>query len=128
MPAAKGRSMILKLAGVALAGVRTKSFTIGGEPIDITTDDDAGWRKLLDEAGNKTVDISVSGVTKDDKLLQEAINSNDRVNTMSLVRPDGGSIDGEFFCTSYAETGEYQGAVTFEAEFQSTGVIAYTRT
>lgn len=130
MPAgpSKGRSMILRIGAVPVAGVRTKSFNVNGSPIDVTTDDDSGWRKLLDEPGEKTVDMSVSGVTKDDVLLQHGLNNLDRVITLSLVRPDGGSIDGEFFVASYSETGEYNGAVSFEASFQSTGTITYTKT
>lgn len=124
----KGRDMILKLNGVAVAGVRTKSFAINADPIDVTNDDDAAIRKLLDAPGEVQVNFSVSGVTKDDALLQVSLSNTDRVNAMSLVRPDGGSLDGNFFMASYSETGEYQGAVTFEAEFQSAAAVTYTKT
>ena len=124
----KGRDMVLKLNGVAIAGVRTKSFSIAGEPIDGTNDDDSGIRALLDAPGEVQINFSVSGVVKDDSLLQVSLSNTDRVNAMTLVRPDGGTLDGSFFLSSYSETGEYQGGVMFECECQSAGAVTYTKT
>ena len=124
----KGRDMVLKLNDVAIAGVRTKSFAINGEPIDVTTDDDSGIRTLLDAPGEVQVNFSVSGVVKDDSLLQISLSNTDRVNPMTLVRADGGTLSGNFFLATYSETGEYQGAIAFECECQSAGAVTYTKT
>lgn len=130
MAAIKGRSIIVQRGGVTLAGVRTKSLTINGSPIDITNDDDAGVRKLMDEPGQIDVGISVSGILTNDALLQESLSASDRTQTTNFVMPGGWtgspsyqSLSGNFFMASFSITGEYQGAATFEAEFQSAGAV-----
>lgn len=72
MPGYLGRKVNLTWGGSAVLGIREKGVTINGEPIDVTSDDDNGWRKLLTEAGEHSVDISISGVTKDDVFLRLA--------------------------------------------------------
>jgi TP901-1 family phage major tail protein len=127
MAAARGRSFVVRRAGRNVAGVRTKSITINGSPIDITSDDDAGIRKLLDQPGQIDVAIAVSGVLLDDILAAEALEASDRVKLTQFLRsgsPDNG-FSGEFFLASYKENGEHQGAVLFEAEFQSAGAVTF---
>lgn len=127
MAAQRGRSFIVQRNGVNVAGVRTKSITINGSPIDVTTDDDAGVRALLDQPGQVDVAISVSGILLNDTLAQESLSASDRVALTKFLRsgsPDNG-FSGQFFMSSYKETGEYQGAVTFEAEFQSAGAVTF---
>ncbi len=111
-----------------VAGIRTKSFTIGNEPIDVTTDDSNAWRTLLAEPGNRTVDVSGSGVSEDNTFLALALASTGSVvlEDMQLLMPNGDTIEMSMFVNSYAETGEYQDAVTFEISFQSSGEPTFT--
>ena len=130
MSAVAGRTVIVKRNAVAVAGVRTKGIKIAGSPIDVTNDDDAAVRKLLNAPGQVDVSLSVSGVLINDTLRAEALGTSDRVAPMQFlynsgVSPDSG-FTGDFFMASYNETGEYQGSVTFEAEFQSAGTVTYT--
>lgn len=132
--ALKGRSIIIRRNGIIVAGVRTKSITIGGSPIDVTTDDDDGVRKLMDQPGQVDVSISVSGIVLNEVLRNESLSTSDRVATTQFTYKEGfeGSpadshgFSGDFFLASYSETGEYQGMTTFEAEFQSAGPVTYT--
>ena len=57
MAAAKGRSLLIKKGSTVLAGMRTKGVAINGEPIDITSDDDSGYRTLLSDVGTLSVDL-----------------------------------------------------------------------
>jgi predicted secreted protein len=127
---AKGRGILVKRgnvgAEVLIASVRTKSLTINGEPIDVTTDDDIAWRKLLLEPGEITVEIKVAGIAKNNTLLQEAINNTDRDQSMTFEFPGGDKLSGAFFLSNYSNSGEYKGAITFEASFASNGAIAFT--
>lgn len=128
---AKGRAVTVKRGATPalIAGVRTKSLSINGEPIDVTTDDDAAVRTLMAEPGQLTLEISVSGVTNDDTLRVEALSTTDRILPTEFGFPgsvSNGKIAGDFFLASYTETGEYQGAATFEATFQSAGAMTYT--
>jgi TP901-1 family phage major tail protein len=127
----KGRSVELwRGSALALiAGVRTKSITISGEPIDITNDEDAGIRKLMEEPSELSVEIAVSGITKNDVLRVESLSTTDRIKATEFRFPGSvasGKLAGDFYLSSYSESGEYQGAATFEATFLSAGAVTHT--
>lgn len=98
---------------------------MNGEPIDVTADENDGWRELIEEAGENSIDITVSGVTKSNDLKQAWFSGN-RTAAATLTYPDGGVISGQFRLGNYTETGPYKDATTFEATLQSTGVITFT--
>lgn len=130
MSALKGRNIYVQRAGVTIAGVRTKSIKINGSSIDVTNDDDAGVRKLLSEAGQVDVEITVAGLLTNDALRTEALSTTARTATTAFIvqggwtgSPDHASLSGSFFLSSYSESAEYQGAATFEATFQSAGAV-----
>ena len=129
MSAIAGRTMIVRRNGVQVAGIRTKSITINGSPIDVTNDDDAAVRKLLDAPGQVDVAIQVSGILLNNTLRSESLGTTDRVAAMSF-ESGGGSptpgFNGDFFMESYEEAGEYNGAGTFTANFLSAGTVTYT--
>jgi predicted secreted protein len=129
MPGIIGRKITLTWApsgtAIAIPGVQEKGVTFGGEPIDTSADDNSGWRELLDEAGQKEIDISISGVTKS-PALRNAWNSNDRTGPATVTWPDGSIVTGSFVLADYKETGPYKEAATFEATLKSTGTITYT--
>jgi predicted secreted protein len=109
-----------------LAGVRTKTVSIAGAPIDVTNDDDLGFRTLLSNAGTYSLDLSVEGVSKDEALLDViAAGSGLIFEQMSIQFHDGANIVGDFFLASFEQTGEYADAVTFSASFQSSGAWIY---
>lgn len=131
-----GRDMTLAIGAdgmeVTITGVRTKSFTINNEPVDITNDDDDGWRDLLSEPGQKSVDFSCEGVVVDDAVRALAIAAAD-VSTNALFtfplltgEMTAASLECQAVITSYAETGTYNDAVTFSLELQSKGAVTYT--
>lgn len=125
-----GRKILLRWGDdsppASLAGVREKSITMNGEPVDVTDSNSDGWREVLSEPGEHQIEISVSGIIKDDALRQAWFGTTARQNSLELEYPDGATITGEFFLSSYAETGPYNNATTFEATFVSSGVIVYT--
>lgn len=127
MAATSGRKMLVKKADTTLMGVRTKTVTINGEPVDVTTDDDAGYRKLLSEAGQKSLDLSIEGIVKDDTLREAIVTGIDlMLEDIEVEYADGGTIAGDFFFTSLEQTGTYNESVTFTAEMQSSGEWTYT--
>ena len=126
-----GRNITVKRGAspTLVAGVRTKSISINGSPIDVTTDDDAAVRALLDMPGEITVSISVSGILTDETLATEALSATDRVLATEFGWPgsvSNGKMAGDFFLASFGITGEYQGAATFEATFESAGTVTLT--
>lgn len=120
-----GRLAVLKKGVTTIAGVKTKSMSIANEPVDITSDDDAGFRALLAAAGTRALDFSVEGTAKDTTLLTTAIGADAGLLTgYSLFFPTVGTVAGDFFLTSFELSGETAAAVTFSASLVSSG--AYT--
>jgi TP901-1 family phage major tail protein len=126
MAAFVGRTVVLEVAGAAVAGARTKSFTIGNEPVDITSDDDSGFRTMLSVAGTKTLDMSVEGVTKDGALIALASGSSGLIEDVEITFPGIGTIAGDFFVASVELGAAYNEASTFSASLQSSGAYTYT--
>lgn len=124
MSADVGRNLTIKKGTILIAAVRTKGVAINNEPIDITNDDDLGWRTLLEEVGQKQVDLTVGGVVMDDTLRNASINGV-LLESYTITFHDGGVMTGDFFLQGYNENGEYNGAVTFDATLQSSGEVTY---
>lgn len=126
MAATKGRNLALRWNSVLVAGVREKSIALNGEPIDITSDDDAGWQALIDnESGVDSVEVTVSGVLKNQSLLQDWL-AKTRTRQLSLTHPEGYVISGMFNLGNMTITGTYNEAATFEATFMSNGPVVFT--
>ena len=112
--------------GAAIGGVRTKNIAVNGEALDVSDDDSAGWRELWPEAGEVTVEITVNGLVKDQRLQVAAFNPEDRIKPMVLTGHDGSVIAGNFYLGSYSQGLEYKGYPTFDATFQSSGDATFT--
>lgn len=128
MSALVGRKVIVKkgVGNTVVAAGRTKSLTINAEPIDITTDDDLGVRTLLEtDAGQTSIDMSFEGITKDGTFIS-AITGGTFADEYDIEITGIGTITGRFFLASVAINAGYNEAVTFSAEFQSTGAFTYT--
>jgi len=127
MAALSGRKLRLKRGSTAIAGARSDSITINNEPIDITSKDDAGWRTYLADAGVRSIDCEVQGVTIDSTFLALAVGAGSALLEAYTVEVLGiGSFSGNFYLASLALTGEQADAVTFTATIQSSGAITFT--
>ncbi len=128
MVASVGRAITLNWGATSpateIGGLREKGIEFNGEPIDVTSDDDNGWRSLLTVTAENQINISISGVTKDD-TLKTAFFLADRTESVVITFADGGELTGTFYLASYSETGTYNEATVFEAELQSSGVVTY---
>jgi predicted secreted protein len=124
-----GRTLLVSWGGVLpanqLKGVREKSLQLNGDAINITSDDDNGWRALLDVGAEDQVTINVSGVTKDEVLKADWFGGT-RTKAMQVKYANGAIIAGTFFLQSFTDTGPYNDAVTFQATFISTGIVTFT--
>jgi TP901-1 family phage major tail protein len=127
MAANLGRTITLGWGSppVAVEGLREKGIEMNGEPIDISSDDDAGWRRLLAVPGENQVNISLSGVSKN-RVLQTDWFAGNRLKTAEITLDDGATLEGSFFLASFSLTGTYNEAIVFEASLQSSGPIVYT--
>lgn len=66
-----GRELTLDWNATTLVGVRSKTVSMTNDMVDVTTDDDNGWRTLLADPGLKSVEVTASGVTSDEVLIAE---------------------------------------------------------
>jgi TP901-1 family phage major tail protein len=122
-----GRTLLVKRNGATVASVVSKSISIGNEPVDVTTDDDSGWRTLLEAAGVKTVDISVEGVlvAGHDTHIQDLI-SGTTIRAGEVTLPSGATLTGNWRLNAAEISGETAGRVEFSGTLQSTGTITFT--
>ena len=129
-----GRKLTLDWDTATLVGVRTRGFTVNNEYVDVTTDDDNGWRTLLSDPGLRSVEVTVGGIASDEVLVAEMLKASITGEPLDILLPTGtaagittpGKLAGTFLVSSYEQTGEHDGAVEFSATFMSAGVVAYT--
>jgi len=124
MAGANGRALQIKWDSVTLVGVRTKGWTATADLVDVTTDDDNGWRTLLATPGLRSVEVTVGGISSDQVLINEFFNGTGETLTGELPTTTG-TISGTFYLSSFEQTGEHDGAVEFSATFMSSGVVTY---
>lgn len=127
----KSRDMTIEKDDTVLAGLTSKSLTIGATSIDITSDDSAGFRALLSGAvGVETLDLEGSGVLESDVIADIMLDptASKTLTDISLVRANGDAITGTFHITSYSETGgSSDGRVEFSFSLQSSGQWTFTQ-
>lgn len=132
---AASRDLIISKGASRLLGINSKSIAVAKEPIDITTDEDNGYRLLLDVAGTKTLDISFSGVTKDDVMRGIIMTEGGQMlSDIEIEFPitggqttTGDKITGDFFFNGWTENGGgSDGAIEFDGTLQSSGVWTFT--
>jgi len=134
MAGAASRDLLVKKNSVALLGINSKSIAVAKEPIDVTTDEDNGYRQLLDVSGTKTLDISFSGVTKDTTLRGIVmVDGGQMLTDIEIEFPPygaqvaGDTITGDFFFNGFTENGGgSDGAIEFDGTLQSSGEWTYT--
>jgi len=134
MAAAASRDLIIKKNAIRWLGITSKGVSIAKEAIDITSDEDNGYRTLLDDVGSKTLDISFSGVTKDTTIRTLINTDGSQLYTDITVefppvgaQTTGDTISGSFFLNSVSETGgDSNGTISFDGALQSSGEWTYT--
>lgn len=124
MAGTNGRNLQIKWDSVTLVGVKSKGYTLTNDLVDVTTDDDSGWRTLLATPGLRSVDITVGGISSDQVLINAFFNGISKTIVTELPTTTG-TLTGTFLLSSFEQTGEHDGAVEFTAEFMSSGAVTY---
>lgn len=118
-----GRQVRLRLNGTVIAVCRTKNLVIENTAMNVTSDIDDGVQRLLDEQGEKRVGISIEGVF-DPVIFEGMTNPFDDSVLEGVVFDYGDStIAGNFKKVTYTETGDYNDAVKFTAQYMSSRAI-----
>lgn len=109
-----------------ILGIREKSLKMNGEAIDVTSDENNGYRELLSNIQAQTeVSVGINGVSKDTRLKSAWFNRQ-LTQTCRFEYPDGGILTGTFFLSDYSETEPYKDASTFECTLLSSGQVTFT--
>ena len=134
MAAQKGKDLLLKVdesgsgSFTTLAGLRTRTFTLNAETVDVTHSESAGqWRELLAGGGVRSARIAGAGVFKDaasDATVRELMFDGILRNWQVIV-PDFGTIQGVFQVTSLDYSGRHDGEVSFDLTLESAGALSF---
>ncbi len=116
-----GRTLTIKRDGNKVGAVVSKSVSINNEPIDVTSDDDSGFRTLMDASGTRSIDISVEGVLRTDALIMDAVGNSGLVKATDIEFPWGLVIRGSFRLNGLDITGEKSDKIQFSGTLQSSG-------
>jgi predicted secreted protein len=128
--AGASRDIVINKNSTRIAGINSKTFNVGKSPIDITSDEDSGYRTFLDSAaGSKTIDVDFSGIIKDDVLSDIAFDgsASNYFTDIELVFENGDTITGDFYFDGFSRSGGgSDGAVEFSGTLQSSGPWTFT--
>ena len=136
MAAQKGKLVLLKadLTGgspqvfTTVAGLRTTTWTINGEDVDVTTKDDNGWQQRLSGAGVRSLSVSANGIFQDtsgeETVRQWAFDQS--INLFQLTFENGDRLECRFQISNYERTGDHDGAETYSLTLSSDGTPVYT--
>jgi len=135
MAAQKGKDLLLKLYVTAtdtfetVAGLRATRINFNAQSVNVTNvASQGGWRELLAGAGVRSVNISGSGVFRDeatDTRMRE-IFFNNEIPVFQVIIPDFGVLEGPFMLTSLEYSGDYDGEAQFELSLANSGAPAFT--
>lgn len=125
-----GRQFTFDWDSTTLAGVQTRSVSITNDYVDVTNDDDNGWRTLLADPGLRSVEVTIGGVTTDEVLLAEIMKASITGETLAATLPTSlttpGSLSGTYLVSGFEQSGDHDGEVSFSATFMSSGEVTYT--
>jgi len=135
MTALAGKDFLLKAGDGAgpevfstIGGIRSKSLKINSESIDVTSEDSAQWREILDGAGITSMSVSGSGIFTDSTAARLVRTNCIGRTLMNFELIDGGGTKfaGKFKVTSFETAGEYKGEQTYAISLESSGAVTVT--
>lgn len=127
-----GRDFLLKVTDgtspadyTTIGGLRATTMSVGNQVVDITTKDEAPWKTLMANAGDRSVALSGSGICKDDAALNysRSFAFTGAQANFQIVDQSGDIIEGSFLVSKFEYTGNYNGAQEFSISFESTGSV-----
>ena len=81
-----GRQLTFNYDSTLLAGVRTRSISISNDYVDVTTDDDNAWRKLLADPATRSIEVTIGGITVDEVMLAAIMAANVASTSLQAAR------------------------------------------
>jgi len=115
-------------AYVDIGYMRSKSYTVNNETVDISNETDGVWRQLLEGAGNQSVSVSGSGVWTDGthEAAMRLAAFNDTHELLRIIDGQGDIITGSFAISSFGNSAEHNAEVTYDITLESAGDVTLT--
>lgn len=113
-------------AFIALGGIRSKTFSIGIDAIDITNEDSDEWSSILDGAGIRSIEVSGEGVLVNSQkimALEDDMLANNLVCLMFLETKTFRMFDGCFKLTSLEYSGGHDAESSMSIAASSSGKV-----
>lgn len=114
-----------------ISGVKEASFSTGGEPIDVTDNDSAGWRTFIGGLNGYTFSLTMNYDEADaGQDLLRAANETPGSKLYMKYRPRGTGtgyreVLFEAFLSSYEDGGAVDGAIEVTSEMQGSGAPTF---
>jgi len=135
MTAEKGRAFLLKIGDGGnpevfnvVGGMRSTSFRINNETVDVTSKMSGGWREILSGAGSRKVSLAGSGIftnsASEMSVQAKALTSS--VDNYQVIFESGANFSGAFQVTSLEYAGDYNGERTYLIALESSGVVSFS--
>lgn len=121
-----GRKVVVTVGTTPVATARTTSMAINNEAVNITSAGDDGVRRIMSEAGEKSVEVTLDGLYTDSSLMDLALGGT-LIQDVELDYQTY-TLSGDFFLSAYNEGQPYNEAITFSATLMSTGAVIKTAT
>lgn len=119
-----GRKVVVTVGTTPVATARTTSMAINNEAVNITSAGDDGVRRIMSEAGEKSVEVTLDGLYTDSSLMDLALGGT-LIQDVELDYQTY-TLSGDFFLSAYNEGQPYNEAITFSATLMSTGAVIKT--
>jgi TP901-1 family phage major tail protein len=107
-------------------GLRSKSINFSAEGIDITNEESDEWKKMLDKAGIRSMEISGSGVYNNYDVFQSLVTkflANELTCLMFVEVKTGRIYEGCFKLTSLEISGDYDAESSYSISAASSGAV-----
>lgn len=130
-----GRLMLIQLEDTpgggeftAIAGLRSTTFALSGESVDVTNSDSVGRARELAAFGTKSCDVSGAGTLTSGGTVAAlvALHNGDEIANFRVSVPGIGVFEGPFMLSSLSIGGEHNAEVTIDLSLASAGPYAFT--
>ena len=109
-----------------VAGLRTTQMSINGEAVNVTNKDSGGWRRLLSQAGIRSVSVSAAGIfTGSDaemRIRSHALSG--ALDEYELSFESGERLHATFLITRLDYAGDYNGERNYSVNLESSGPVS----
>lgn len=115
--------------GSNIAGIVSKSLAYSIAGLDTTDDSSGADAEYHSDAGRVDRTMSISGKSKNLSMiatLETNLGTNQNIYAITITWPDGSTLEGDVFITSFNQDNPHEELATFEMEIAFSGKPVFT--